>query len=250
MMSTDDNNDDRGDGVFQDRSERLHQIIHDYIVRRAAGEAVSDQALLDAHPDLEPELAETLRGLRLVDSAFRQVDGEAASKCRGLRIRCPHCHDPMQLSDDTHPSEMTCPSCGNAFGLVDEKSPIQKGTLVGHFEVLNKLGAGAFGSVWSARDTELDRLVAIKIPRKSHLASEDIEQFIREARAAAQLTHPHIIQVHEVGREEDRVYMVTDFVEGRDLADWLPGASGHAARSGRRCARRSPMRSSTPTNAA
>ena len=63
--------------------------------------------------------------------------------------------------------------------------------------------------------------MAIKIPRKIHLAKEDMEQFIREARVAAQLSHPHIVQVHEVGREDDRVYLVTDFVEGQDLADWL-----------------------------
>ena len=56
-MSTGDNNDDRGGGVFQDRSERLHQVIHDCIVRRAAGEMVSDQAILDAHPELKAELA-------------------------------------------------------------------------------------------------------------------------------------------------------------------------------------------------
>ena len=108
----------------------------------------------------------------------------------------------MQLSDETHPSEMTCPSCANAFGLVDDESPIQKGMLLGHFEVVNRLGVGAFGSVWRAHDTELARLVAIKIPRKSHLATEDMEQFIREARVAAQLSHPNIVQVHEVGREE------------------------------------------------
>jgi WD40 repeat protein/tRNA A-37 threonylcarbamoyl transferase component Bud32 len=220
MISTDNSN-DHGDGELQDRSKRLRQVIHDCIVRRASGEAISDQALQNAHPDLEPELAESLRGLRLVDSAFQQADREVASKWRGLHIRCPHCHNPVELSDDTHPSEITCPACDNVFGLADEKSPIQKGMRVGHFEILDKLGVGAFGSVWKARDTELDRLVAVKIPRKSYLTSEEIEQFIREARAAAQLSHPHIVQVHEVGCEGDRVYLVTDFVEGQNLADWL-----------------------------
>lgn len=91
----------------------------------------------------------------------------------------------------------------------------------GHFKLLDKIGVGAYGSVWSARDTELDRLVAVKIPRKGQLSAVDTEQFIREARAAAQLSYPNIVRVHEVGREGDRVYIVTDFVRGLDLADWL-----------------------------
>ena len=143
-MSTDNNPDDRGGGVLDDRAERLRQIIHDYIVRRASGEVIPERALLDAHPGLESELSETLRGLRLVDSAIRLADEGAVSKSPGLRIRCPHCHNPMELSDDTHASEMTCHSCGDAFGLVDEKSPLQKDMLMGHFELLDKLGFGAF----------------------------------------------------------------------------------------------------------
>ena len=225
-MSTNETNDERADSGFEDRSERLHQVIHDYLVRRAAGETVSDREFLEAHADLETELTETLRGLQLVNSAIRIVDGAAGSKWRGLWIRCPHCCNPMELSDDTHPSVMSCPSCGSEFGLVDEKSPIQKGMMLGRFEVLNKLGTGAFGTVWSARDTELDRLVAVKIPRKAQMESEYAEEFIREARAAAQLTHSNIVHVHEVGRQEDSVYIVSDLVEGRNLAEWL--AEQHA----------------------
>ena len=85
----------------------------------------------------------------------------------------------------------------------------------------SRIGVGTFGFVWKARDTELDRTVAIKIPRKGQLDPDETEQFLREARAAAQLRHPNIVSVHEVGREEDTVFIVSDFVEGVTLADWL-----------------------------
>ena len=213
-------NNNNADGP-QQRSDRIQRILHDCIVRRAAGETISDQSLMEAHPDLQPELAETLPVLRLIESALNEADQEAVAARNGLRIRCPHCHNPMEVIEDSDLSEMTCPSCGSGFGLVGDHSTIYSGMLLGHFEILDQLGVGAFGSVWRARDTQLDRLVAIKIPRKSYLESEDTEQFIREARAAAQLTHPNIVRVHEVGREVDTVYLVADFVEGQNLAEWL-----------------------------
>ena len=82
---------------------------------------------------------------------------------------------------------------------------------------------GGFGTVWKARDTELDRTVAVKIPRKGQLESAEIEQFFREARAAAQLRHPNIVSVHEVGREGDTLFIVSDLVRGVTLSDWLTG---------------------------
>ena len=63
--------------------------------------------------------------------------------------------------------------------------------------------------------------MAIKIPRKGQLDPEETEQFLREARAAAQLRHPGIVSVHEVGRDQGAVFIVSDFVEGTTLADWL-----------------------------
>jgi serine/threonine protein kinase len=88
-------------------------------------------------------------------------------------IRCPHCHQPMEVLDDTSLSDVVCPSCGSHFSLVsDEPQTFQAGRLesVGQFKLLDKLGVGAFGSVWSARDTELDRTVAVKIPRKGQIS--------------------------------------------------------------------------------
>ena len=86
---------------------------------------------------------------------------------------------------------------------------------------LERVGVGAFGAVWKARDLELDRTVAVKIPRKEQLSHNEAEQFLREARSAAQLRHPGIVSVHEVGRDGDRLYIVSDFIEGVTLADAL-----------------------------
>ncbi|MBC8872757.1 MAG: protein kinase [Planctomycetes bacterium] len=108
---------------------------------------------------------------------------------------------------------------------------------VGHFKLIDQVGTGAFGSVWKASDTELDRHVAVKIPRKGQLDPAETEQFLREARAAAQLTHPNIVGVHEVGRDGDTVYIISDFIEGVTLADWLTAQEPASRRSVELCAK-------------
>lgn len=91
--------------------------------------------------------------------------------------------------------------------------------LIGRFELESELGVGSFGYVFRARDTELDRTVALKVQRAGSIASdEDIERFLREARSAAQLTHPGIVSLYETGTTEDGVcYLVTEFVKGETL---------------------------------
>jgi hypothetical protein len=87
---------------------------------------------------------------------------------------------------------------------------------------LQELGHGSFGIVWKARDTELGRTVAIKVPRKSQLEPDEAEKFLREARAAAQLKHPHIVAVHEVG-DDSQPYIVADYIDGITLKERLKG---------------------------
>lgn len=95
--------------------------------------------------------------------------------------------------------------------------------VLARFELLEEVGTGRFGSVWKARDTELQRHVAVKIPRHDQLEPKETVAFLRDARAAAQLSHPHIARVHEVGRENDTIYVVTEFIDGVNLHEWLSG---------------------------
>ena len=134
-----------------------------------------------------------------------------------MEVRCPQCHSPIDLADDTPLSHIACPSCGGSFSLLGDETIAHQAAqvkTVGHFELAEQIGVGSFGSVWRARDTELDRTVAVKIPRKGQLDPAETEQFLREARAAAQLRHPNIVSVHEVGREENTLYIVSSTSRG------------------------------------
>jgi WD40 repeat protein/tRNA A-37 threonylcarbamoyl transferase component Bud32 len=139
------------------------------------------------------------------------------------RIHCPHCHDPIQLLDE-RPDEVLCPSCGSAFRIRDTRltTSAEPTRPLGKFQLLERVGLGGFGAVWKARDTELDRVVALKIPHAGGLASEgDFARFFREARAAAQLRHPGIVTVHEVQTLDGSPAIVADFIQGVSLADYL-----------------------------
>ena len=141
-----------------------------------------------------------------------------------MHIRCPHCHNPVELVDDDPSGDVEFSSCGSHFNLArDGETASYPGTerTLGHFQLQHCLGQGAFGSVWKARDTELDRIVAIKIPRADRMTGEEAEKFLREARAAAQVRHPNIVSVHEVGREDGQIYIASDFIEGASLDQWI-----------------------------
>jgi WD40 repeat protein/tRNA A-37 threonylcarbamoyl transferase component Bud32 len=143
-----------------------------------------------------------------------------------MHIRCPHCHQAIEVVENDPLREVCCPTCGSAFNLIGgERSttlPVETRTL-GHFELLEQIGFGHFGSVWKARDTELDRIVAVKIPRRDQLTEAEADYFLREARAAAQLKHPNIVPVYEVGRDGDTIYIVSEYVQGANLQEWLSG---------------------------
>jgi len=98
---------------------------------------------------------------------------------------------------------------------------------VDRFELLDELGDGSFGYVFKARDTELDRIVALKVQRAGDMATdEDVARFLREARSVAQLSHAAIVSLYESGQTEDGVcYLVTEYVEGQTLQDWERGES-------------------------
>jgi Tol biopolymer transport system component/tRNA A-37 threonylcarbamoyl transferase component Bud32 len=97
---------------------------------------------------------------------------------------------------------------------------LDPGTRLGPYEIVDALGAGGMGEVYKARDTRLDRTVAIKVlPR--HLADrpESRQRFEREARTVSDLNHPHICTLHDIGREGGVDYLVMELLEGQTLAE-------------------------------
>ena len=97
--------------------------------------------------------------------------------------------------------------------------PLSAGDRLGPYQVLSPIGAGGMGEVYKARDTRLDRTVAVKVLPEHIATREDLRaRFEREARAVASLNHPHICTLHDIGNQDGVVYMVMEYLEGETLA--------------------------------
>src|SRR5262249_39852882 len=124
------------------------------------------------------------------------------------------------------PREIVCPSCGSSIqldpGATTAWLPEEAPKRLGKFELLEQLGLGSFGTVYKARDTELGRLVALKVPRGGSLPKpEDMDRFLREAKSAAQLAHPGIVSLYDAGPLDGICCLVSEFIQGATLAQRL-----------------------------
>src|SRR3954468_24185116 len=96
--------------------------------------------------------------------------------------------------------------------------PLAPGAKLGPYEILSPVGAGGMGEVYRARDSRLDRIVAIKVLGTQVSARPDLrERFEREARAISALQHPNICTLHDIGQQEGVDFLVLEFVEGESL---------------------------------
>src|SRR5258708_978490 len=96
---------------------------------------------------------------------------------------------------------------------------ILPGRRLGPYEIMSALGAGGMGEVYRARDTRLDRIVAIKVlPLSLARDPERRKRFEREARAVSSLNHPHICMLHDIGQQDGIDYLVMEYLEGETLA--------------------------------
>jgi serine/threonine protein kinase len=142
-----------------------------------------------------------------------------------MQFRCPNCQHPVVVVDDAPADEtlnaLECPSCHGEISFTLEPGdtePYAPGHRLAQFEILGVLGQGGFGTVYKARDTELDRLVALKVPRKGRITPESSRLFLKEARLAAGIEHPHVVRVYEVGQLEDSLYIASEFIDGTSLS--------------------------------
>ncbi|HEY0994160.1 MAG TPA: protein kinase, partial [Kofleriaceae bacterium] len=107
-----------------------------------------------------------------------------------------------------------CRAVGIVMGYLPD--PAESGPRVGRYILGEVVGRGAMGVVYAARDPELEREVAVKVH-----ATARPGRLRREARALARLSHPNVVQVHDVGEHDGRAFVAMELVDGESLRDWL-----------------------------
>lgn len=200
-----------------DVEETLVLICGEVRLRREAGQMVTLEEYASRFPHLATQLRIQFQLEQILSTSFDEDDKP---------IRCPCCHNSFGFAERTGDDELVCPSCGSNFRLLKDWAEdgirCAAERKLGKYEVLERVGVGSFGVVYRARDPELDRIVAVKVPRSGNWAvQEDVERFLREARSVARLTHPSIIPVYEIGQSDQTPYLVTEFVQGETLSDVL-----------------------------
>lgn len=141
----------------------------------------------------------------------RQTDGAAEL----AETHIGDTHQPAQTSDFV-------PTVLNGSQSNTDRTEHPTLEMVGRYRVLDKLGCGAFGEVYRATDTELQRSVAVKLTRKKYVDQNHAEMFLTEARSVASLDHPHIVPVYDVGRTDTGdFFVVSKLIEGSDLTTAL-----------------------------
>ena len=99
---------------------------------------------------------------------------------------------------------------------------LQAGTTLGPYQVTAKIGEGGMGEVYKARDTRLDRTVAIKVLPEAFTADPDLKQrFEREAKTISSLNHPHICTLSDIGSQDGMDFLVMEYLDGETLAQRL-----------------------------
>ena len=179
---------------------------------------------LQRFPRLHSAVQQAFRRTQVVDDT--RVEPLGARPRSGFHVRCPHCHNSLELAPDAELRHIRCDACGSDFSLLTDDAltrDAQGVAHVGRFKLIERVGLGAFGAVWKAHDAELDRTVAVKLPRVAQLDKLQQDYFLREARSASRLLHRNIVRVLEAGRDGDTIYIVSDFVRGVTLSDRLTG---------------------------
>jgi formylglycine-generating enzyme required for sulfatase activity/predicted Ser/Thr protein kinase len=144
-----------------------------------------------------------------------------------MRLRCPNCHCELDVVPLEAALEVKCPSCGSQVDISGSQETIvyipRQLSELGPFVLVERIGRGHFGDVYKAKDSRLERIVALKVPRTAELSFLERETFFREARTAARLRHANIVTVHEVGTIGDTIFIASEFIDGVTLAERMDG---------------------------
>jgi WD40 repeat protein len=205
-----------------EREQRLGDVLGAYFVEVEEGRAPSREELLDRHPDLAPELSEFFAEqdrLEGIIAPLRDV-GHSTEVDDA---------DPAQVPTVPIDGEATVDVCADpeatTWPFAEGDGPVA-GTEVlyfGDFELIEEIARGGMGIVFKARQVSLNRLVALKMILAGRLASgEDLKRFRNEAEAVANLDHPNIVPIYEVGEHDGCSYFAMKLIEGGSLAQRLP----------------------------
>lgn len=168
-------------------------LIERYYRLRESGKLVSEQELLQDHPELADELSRLFAKSHATRTRIGGDSDQGLADSSGFQL------GPVsKLHFDVFPAQF------------------------GRYQILSRLGAGGMGSVYLARDTQLERKVALKLPQiDRHADAQFISRFYREAKAAANLNHPNLCSVYDVDEIESVHYITMEFIEGKSLAEEL-----------------------------
>jgi WD40 repeat protein len=182
-----------------ERERRLDEVLAAYLEAAEAGRAPDREAFLAQHPDLTDELR-----------AFLD-DRERFAHAAG-QLGPPPCPAPHAAAAPTQAAGE--PPAGTP--------PLGKVRYFGDYELLEEIARGGMGVVYKARQVSLSRVVALKMILAGRLASsDDVRRFRTEAEAAANLDHPHIVPIYEVGEQEGQHYFSMKLIEGGSLAQQM-----------------------------
>jgi serine/threonine protein kinase/tricorn protease-like protein len=160
----------------------------------------------------------------LFHAALERPVEERISFLDELRQSDPFVFSEVKSLIDAHemPNLIDQPVFALVEDILDDEPESLIGRSLAHYEIVSDLGKGGMGEVYLARDSKLDRKVALKLlPARFTTSRERLTRFVQEAKLASALSHPNIITVHEIGREGDTHYIATEFVEGSTLRDRL-----------------------------
>lgn len=163
-----------------------------------------------------------------------------------MQVRCPSCDRPLEIAAPESSrvlgnilnslSSVQCPDCG--LVAIDSNDGLTRSLpatilqtpphAVAHFTLLRVLGQGGFGEVWLARDNNLAREVALKLPATQ---GPEMASLLYEAKTAASLRHPHIVSVYEVGTDHERIFIASEYIDGVTLRDFLTAGRPNRSRA-------------------